>query len=109
MMILKNNFIKVSLFLAVLLLMASSCATVGRKFPVDPVSQIQIGETTQQDINAIFGTPWRTGLEDGRKTWTYGYYKYRLFGTTTTRDLVIRFDADGRVYSYTFNTSDVGE
>ena len=105
---LKKRFWVTPLLIAVLLF-ASSCATVGRKFPVEPVSRITIGETTMQDVNAIFGEPWRTGLEDGRKTWTYGYYKYRLLGETTTRDLVIRFDPNNFVYSYTFNTSDIEE
>ena len=31
-------------------------------------------------------------LEDGQKTWTYGFYRYTLFGTKEMRDLVIRYD-----------------
>ena len=73
------------------------------------MNQIRLGETTKEDINKILGPPWRTGLEDGNKTWTYGYYKYRLFGESTTRDLVVRFDSDGVVSSYSFNTTDIEE
>jgi hypothetical protein len=53
----------------------------------------------------MFGEPWRTGLEDGQRTWTYGYYKYNLLGASQTRDLVVRFDDAGTVRSYTFNST----
>jgi len=106
-MICKKRIFIASLLFVILLFSIVSCATVGHEFPVDAVNQIRLGETTKEDINKIFGSPWRTGLDDGNKTWTYGYYKYRLFGETTTRDLVIRFDSNGVVSSYTFNTSDI--
>jgi len=92
----------------IVLLVLAGCATVGRQFPVDPVSKIQIGKTTQDDIRGTFGQPWRTGLEDGKTTWTYGYYKYRLFGSSITRDLVVRFDNRGVVASYSFSTNETG-
>ena len=53
----------------------------------------------------MLGQPWRTGLEDGTPTWTYGYYKYNLIGESQTRDLVVRFDERGIVRSYTFNST----
>jgi hypothetical protein len=70
------------------------------------VSDIRIGETTQEEIRAMFGSPWRTGIEDGMQTWTYGKYRYRLFGRARTKDLVIRFDARKIVVSYSFNTTE---
>ena len=45
-------------------------------------------------------------MDDGDQTWTYGHYRYSLFGEAKTEDLVIRFDKDGVVSSYTFNTTD---
>jgi hypothetical protein len=81
------------------------CLTVGEAFPVAPVSRIEIGGTTKQEIQQTFGTPWRTGLEDGQETWTYGHYRYALLGTTRTRDLVVRFDERDVVVSYSFNSS----
>lgn len=83
----------------------AGCLTVGREFPTDRVGQISIGHTTRDEVHRMFGEPWRTGLEDGRRTWTYGHYRYKLFGTTETRDLVIRFDPNGVVASYTFNAA----
>lgn len=81
------------------------CLTVGQAFPVAPVSRIEIGATTKQEVLATFGAPWRTGLEDGQETWTWGHYRYALLGTTRTRDLVVRFDARDVVVSYSFNSS----
>ena len=107
MMICKKRIFVTSLMFVILLLFIASCATVGHEFPVDAVNKIQLGETSKAEINKIFGPPWRIGLDDGDRTWTYGYYKYRMFGETTTRDLVIRFDSNGKVSSYTFNTSDI--
>ncbi len=87
----------------------SACATVGRDFPAAKVYDIQIGKTSQEDIRAMFGPPWRVGIEDGKPTWTYGKYHYSAFGETRTKDLVIRFDVNNIVRSYTFNTSDPGD
>ena len=108
-MISKKDIFITSLMFVILLFTFASCATVGHKFPVETINQIQLGETTKEDINKIFGSPWRIGLEDGKRTWAYGFYKYRLFGESTTRDLVIRFDSNGIVSSYTFNTNDIAE
>ena len=85
------------------------CATIGREFPVSQVPEIRLGETTQAEIRALFGEPWRVGIEDGLRTWTYGRYRYRLFGRARTEDLVLRFDAQGIVASYTFNTTEHGQ
>jgi hypothetical protein len=87
----------------------SSCATVGREFPESHVGDIQIGKTTQSDIQTLFGSPWRVGVEDGRRTWTYGRYRYKLFGRSNTKDLVVRFDERGVVASYSFHTTEHDE
>jgi hypothetical protein len=74
--------------------------SVGRPFPVEQVRQIEIGATTKADIRQTFGDPWRTGIEDGFKTWTYGEYS-----VNNSRDLVIRFDEQDVVKSYSFSSS----
>ena len=86
-------------------LYATGCASVGQEFAASRVMEIKIGQTTQREIREIFGEPWRVGIEDGKNTWTYGNYKYSLFGADETEDLVIRFDNRGIVRSYTFNTT----
>lgn len=88
-----------------LILTLTGCASIGHEFPSSQVSTIRIGETTQNDIYTTFGTPWRTGIENGMKTWTYGDYRYSLFSEGSTEDLVIKFDRRGVVASYVFNTS----
>ncbi len=92
-------------FIVVIMLFMASCATIGRDFPDEKVSTIQMNVTTQKEIRSMFGPPWRVGIEDGRQTWTYGMYNYWLFSGTYTKDLVVRFDKNGVVVSYTFNTS----
>lgn len=87
----------------------AGCASVGHNFPADQVPRIVVGETTRDEVQTMFGDPWRTGLESGLPTWTYGKYKYRLFGDDSTTDLVVRFDANGVVTSYTFNTTEHDE
>jgi hypothetical protein len=88
-----------------LAMLLSACATVGRDFSASKVYDIQIGKTTQAEIHAMFGQPWRVGIEDGKPTWTYGSYHYSAFSEARTKDIVIRFDANNIVRSYTFNTS----
>lgn len=82
------------------------CATVGRDFATHNVDQIKIGETTRAEIQEMFGEPWRTGIEDGRRTWTYGKYKWSALGEDETTDLVVRFNNDGTVSSYVYNTTE---
>ena len=71
--------------------------------------EIEIGKTTRLQVQGLFGDPWRTGLEDGETTWTYGHYRYSLFGEGMTRDLVVRFDDRGVVSSYSFNSTVPGD
>jgi len=91
---------------ALALAILSGCMTVGRPFPTREVHRIETGKTTRAEVKEVFGEPWRTGLEDGQSTWTYGYYRYTLFGERVTRDLVVRFDGRGVVSSYSFNSSE---
>lgn len=88
-----------------LVLFLAGCATVGRDFPSDQVSSIKIGHTTRSEIRATFGNPWRTGIDNGHPTWTYGLYHYSVFGQPSTKDLVVRFNSDNVVTSYSFNTT----
>ncbi len=90
-------------------LLVAGCATVGRDFPTNRVVDIRMEETTQEQIRDMFGDPWRVGVEDGRTTWTYGKYRYRLFGEDSTTDLVVRFNQAGHVVSYSFSTTEYQE
>ena len=35
-------------------------------------------------------------VDQGKITWTYGYYRYSAFGNTRTKDLVIYYNPDKR-------------
>ena len=83
----------------------TGCFSVGQEFAGSRVPEIKIGKTTRNEVTDLFGTPWRTGMEDGRTTWTYGIYKYSLFGADDTQDLLIRFDPQGVVRSYTYSST----
>ena len=87
-------------------LMSAGCATVGQDFDTQHVDDIRIGKTSRSDIQALLGEPWRTGVEDGKRTWTYGKYRWSAFGDAQTTDLVVRFDKDGTVSSYVYNTTE---
>jgi hypothetical protein len=86
----------------------SACATVGYEFPVIGVKLLKNGVTTQDQARDWFGDPWRVGWEDGLRTWTYGHYEYSLFAPAQTRDLLLRFDSEGILRSYSYNTTETG-
>lgn len=94
------------LTLITLTMTAAGCASVGRDFATHKVEDIEIGETTRAEVETMFGEPWRTGVEDGKRTWTYGKYRWSAFGEAETTDLVVRFNEDGTVSSYVYNTTE---
>jgi len=99
----------IGLLVIVTVFIGCSPMTLGRDFPVDQVSSIEIGVTTRAEIQERFGAPWRTGIEDGMSTWTFGYYSYDFSGKGLGRDLMIKFNQSGIVRSYSFNTTETGE
>ena len=60
-------------------LVFAGCATVGQDFATHNVDQLEVGETTRSQVQEMFGEPWRTGLKDGKRTWTYGKYRWSAF------------------------------
>lgn len=85
--------------------LAAGCATVGKDFATHNVDQIKVDETTRAEVQEMFGEPWRTGMEDGKRTWTYGKYRWSAFSDAETTDLVVRFNEDGTVDSYVYNST----
>ena len=94
------------LMIAVLIVtMTYGCLSVGKGFNSDDFSWIIINQTTKDDVYNELGEPFRVGSDSGKLTWTYGYYKYNLNGTTRTKDLTIYFNKDDTVNNFTFYTS----
>ena len=89
------------LVIALSLPVTACMPTVGETFPFYKVRQIEVEKTTMAEIREMFGEPWRTGLENGERTWTYGEY-----GVNISRDLVIRYDDQNVVKSYSFSSSE---
>jgi outer membrane protein assembly factor BamE (lipoprotein component of BamABCDE complex) len=85
--------------------LALACATVGRNFDATQLGWLKDGETTKAQILDKLGQPWRVGYDAGDQTWTYGYYEYRALSDSNTKDLVLHFTADGKLKTYTLNTS----
>ncbi len=81
------------------------CATIGKNFPHDFASRIEIGKTTRMEIEKALGTPFRIGLDSGEPTATYLYYRLGLFINPTTKDLTITYSAEGIVKRCVFNSN----
>ncbi len=82
-----------------------ACATIGKDFDATELSWLKKDETTKEQVQQKLGPPWRVGFDAGDPTWTYGYYEYRAFGDSNSKDLVLHFRPDGKLKSYTLNTS----
>jgi len=93
------------LLLTAALLCLAGCVSVGKDFYSTELKWLKSGTTTRQEVYRMLGEPFRTGVDQGKITWTYGYYRYSAFGNTRTKDLVIYYNADGTVNTYTFSTS----
>jgi len=84
--------------------MFSSCVTSGREFP-SRLDWVQKGKTRQNDVKLVLGDPQFVGSSDGTPAWTYGYYKYRLFSASHTKEVKFYWNADQTVESWSFNSS----
>jgi hypothetical protein len=81
------------------------CATIGEPFQFSGPEKLVVGKTTKAEVLKQYGDPFRVGFDDGDLKWTYGFYKYSLFGSSDTKDLAITFDKNGLVKDYTYSTS----
>lgn len=82
----------------------SGCVTRGQDFPTD-LAWIKKSTTTVADVQKVLGEPVSVGSSGGTPTWTYGYYKYRLFGDSNTKELKFYFGPDRRVDTFSFSSS----
>lgn len=97
---------KQAILAAGLALMTAGCATLGRNFDSGITARIQNGVTTQADLRSMLGAPDRVGVDDGDVTWTYLYSKVGIFRKNQEeKDLYLRFDASGKVKSFSFNST----
>jgi len=107
--ILKSTYVLQLIVILTMIIFVSGCITLGKDFPEAKVSSIAIGVTTKNEIRMLFGSPWLSGVQDGKPAWTYGSYNYSLFGERKAKDLVVQFDDRGKVSSFTYSTTDHNE
>ena len=107
--ILKSTCVLQLFLISGMIMFVSGCITLGKDFPEANVSTISIGVTTKNEIRKLFGSPWLSGVQDGKPAWTYGIYDYSLFGEREAKDLVVQFDDRGKVSSFTYSTTDHNE
>ena len=85
-------------------LLQVACVTRGQDFSSD-ISWVQKNKTTQTDVEKYLGAPTSVGNSGGTATWTYGYYDYRLFGESKTKELKFYWTTDYKVQDFSFNSS----
>ena len=81
------------------------CGTTGKNFNESLHKNIVVGTTTHKEIQAMFGSPFKKGIQNGYKTWTYEYNFYNAIGNNITKDIIIVFTQSGVVKSHQMMTN----
>ena len=89
---------------AALLLPACAGLQVGREFPSPEAAQIKADVTDKARLLTLFGEPYQVGIDNGDQTWRW-FYAQRSASSTTSKDLSVRFNANGTVKSYSFTSN----
>ena len=82
----------------------SGCVTNGDYFKSE-TNWIRENQTKQADVRMILGNPYSVGNSQGKPTWTYGFYRYKLFGKSYQKELKFYWNSDGTVSFFSFNSS----
>lgn len=82
----------------------SGCVTRGENFNSN-TSWIKVDQTSQVDVSVKLGRPYIVGNSSGVPTWTYGFYKHSLFGTSMIKELKFYFNKAKKVSRFTFSSS----
>ena len=91
---------------ALLALAFAGCVSIkfGREFPSPDRQLIVVGKTDKATLERLFGDPYQVGIESGDQTWRW-FYGQRDTGAELSKDLNVRFNADGVVKSYAFTSN----
>ena len=81
------------------------CGTTGKNFNESLHKNIVVGTTTHKEIQAMFGSPFKKGIQNGYKTWTYEYNFYNALGNNIAKDIIIVFTQSGVVKSHQMMTN----
>jgi hypothetical protein len=89
---------------AVFLVAGCLSIKLGRDFPSPEPTMIVLGKTDKTSLERAFGEPYQVGLDSGDPTWRW-FYGRRNSSTETSKDMAVRFNADGTVKSYSFSSN----
>jgi len=98
-----KRFLFIGILLAILAV--TGCGTSGKEFNEVLYDSLQNGHTTREEVESMFGHPFKKGVQNGKEIWVYEHNKYRLIGKDTSKDLVVTFDDAGVVETHQFMTS----
>jgi outer membrane protein assembly factor BamE (lipoprotein component of BamABCDE complex) len=90
--------------LALTLLAGCISLKFGREFPSPEARMIVVGTTDKASLEKMFGTPYQVGIDSGDQTWRW-FYGQRDSDMEWSKDLSVRFNADGTVKSYAFTSN----
>ncbi|HXJ82373.1 MAG TPA: hypothetical protein VMS64_27275 [Candidatus Methylomirabilis sp.] len=76
----------------------------GRDFPSPEAKMIVVGTTDKASLERMFGTPYQVGLDNGDQMWRW-FYGQRNSSAELSKDLSVRFSADGIVKAYAFSSN----
>ena len=92
------------LLLVLVAMSLNGCVTRGKDFSSD-LGWIRTNETTQADVSKLLGSPEKVGNSGGTPTWTYGYYEFKLFGESLTKELKLYWAPGNKVQDFAFSSS----
>ena len=92
--------------IVLVLVLAAGCVSVrfGRDFPSPEAKSIVAGKTDRAALQRMFGDPYQVGLDSGDPTWRW-FYGQRDSTAEVSKDLTVRFNAEGVVKSYSFTSN----
>jgi len=92
--------------IVLVLVLVAGCVSVrfGRDFPSPEAKSIVAGKTDRAALQRMFGDPYQVGLDSGDPTWRW-FYGQRDSTAEVSKDLTVRFNAEGVVKSYSFTSN----
>jgi hypothetical protein len=100
-----NHSLQISLATIILTIFFSGCATVGGNFDESLYANIVKGTTTHKEVQSMFGSPFKKGIQNGYPVWTYEYNYVNTLGSDIIKDMIIVFEKNGVVKSHQLMTN----
>ena len=100
-----NDSFQIYLATIILAALISGCGTAGKNFDESLYSNIVKGTTTHKEVKAMFGPPFKKGIQNGYPVWTYEYNYVNSFGSDIMKDMIIVLQKNGVVKSHQLMTN----